>query len=148
AVPGGTGEGAPARILGLDYGSVRIGIAVSDPLLIIARGLGVIENTPRAVSKIGEAVAEYSAGKIVIGMPFNLKGEVAMKAQEVGRFIEILRSTLSIEVIPWDERFTSKQAQRTLIDMGVKKKKRQEKGLIDAMAAALILQSYLDSRPR
>jgi len=145
--PGSTGSGS-SRIIGLDYGSVRIGIAVSDPLLIIARGLGVIENTPRAISTIGETVAEYSAQRIVIGMPFNLKGEIAMKAREVNEFILRLQSTLGIEVIPWDERFTSKQAQQTLHQMGVGKKKRQEKGIIDAMAAALILQSYLDSLSR
>lgn len=132
------------RIIGLDYGTRRIGIAVSDPLLIIARGVGVVMNTPAAIDEIAKAVAEYDAGRIVVGMPLNLKGEKAMKALEVNGFIALLQQRLPLEIVAWDERFTSRTAQRTLLEMGVKKSGRRRKGIIDEMAAALILQSYLD----
>lgn len=134
------------RILGLDYGTRRIGIAVSDPLGIIAQPVGVIENSQQVMQSVENFVAEYEAKKIVIGMPFNLKGERGQKAVETERFCMLLEHDLNIPVIRWDERFTSKISQQTLRTMKVKKKKREIKGTIDSMAAALILQGYLDSR--
>ena len=134
------------RILGIDYGSRRIGIAVSDPLHIIAKGVTVVENTSRAIENIKRIAAEYDVSTIVIGMPLNLKGEKGMKAEEVERFIEQLTRELGIAIVPLDERFSSQTAQQTLRDMGVKKKQRQVKGTIDEMAAALILQQFLDQQ--
>jgi putative Holliday junction resolvase len=134
------------RILGIDYGSRRIGIAVSDPMNIIARSVGVVINSPSMFDKIRTLVLEYAAVKIVVGMPYNLKGEKGSKAQEVEAFIDRLRQELSIEVVAADERFTSSTAMQTLVDMGVPKKQRQVKSKIDEMAAALILQGYLDSQ--
>lgn len=136
------------RIIGLDYGSKRIGVAISDPLLIIATGLCFIENSSSAIEKIKEIVNNSDAEKIVIGMPFNLKGVKGTKAIEVDAFIASLRQALNIEVIPWDERFTTKRVHHTLREMNVKKHQRQKKEQIDAMAAALILQGYLDSQHR
>jgi putative Holliday junction resolvase len=82
-------------------------------------------------------------------MPFNLKGEKAQKAQEVERFIELLKGVTTAEIIPWDERFTTTMAHQTMLDMGTKRgERRTNKGRIDAMAAAILLQSYLDSRKR
>ena len=133
------------RLLGIDYGSKRIGIAVSDPLRIIAQGISVIINSSKAIEQIKNIIQEYDPEKIIVGMPLNLKGEKGAKAQEVEKFIAKLKSELMIDVIFLDERFTSKIAQQTLRDMNVKKKIRQTKGNLDAMSAALILQSYLDS---
>ncbi len=132
------------RALGIDYGTTRIGIAVSDPLNIIARGLEVIANSPRAVERIRELAEEYDVGVIVVGMPYNLKGEMGKKAQEVELFVSVLRSGAGRDVVTVDERFTSRMAQQTLITMGVKKKARQVKGIVDLTAAALILQHHLD----
>lgn len=134
------------RILGIDYGTKRIGISVSDPLKIIARGLQVVYNTSKAISEIKRLAVEYDVDKIVVGMPFNLKGERGQKAEEVSVFIENLKAEVGIEVVEWDERFTSQDAHQTLRDMGAKKKQRQSKEKIDEIASALILQGYLDSQ--
>lgn len=134
------------RLLGIDYGSKRIGIAVSDPLRIIAQGISVVINSSKAIEQIKKIVQEYDPEKIIIGMPLNLKGEKGIKAEEVEKFIAELETKLNIEVVRFDERFTSKIAEQTLRDMNVKKKTRQAKGYIDSMAAALILQGYLDTQ--
>ena len=133
------------RLLGIDYGSKRIGIAVSDPLRIIAKGISVIFNSAKSIGQIKKIVEEYDIEAIIIGMPLNLKGEKGIKAEEVEIFIAELETTLNINVVRIDERFTSKIAQQTLLDMNVKKKFRQTKGNLDSMSAALILQTYLDS---
>lgn len=133
------------RILGIDFGTKRIGIAVSDPLRIIATGLKVVPNSPRACGEIGRIAQEYDVEKIVVGMPFNLKGEKAAMAKEVEAFMNELRATTGKEVVDWDERFTSHTAHQTLLTMGVKKTRRQSKSQIDMMASALILQGYLDA---
>ena len=133
------------RALGIDYGSTRIGIALSDPLNIIAKGIEVLPNTSGSVGRIKELAEEHDVGVIVVGMPFNLKGEMGKKAQEVELFMSVLRDATGRAVVPVDERFTSRIAQQTLISMGVKKKQRQAKGIVDLTAAALILQQYLDT---
>jgi putative Holliday junction resolvase len=137
------------RILALDYGSVRVGVAVSDPLRIIAQSVGAFKNDATLMTRLGEAIAQYAPGLIVVGMPLNLKGEKGQKAEEVERFMEKLKEAFGIELVVWDERFTTRMAQQTLIDMGTRKKERREnKGRVDAMAAALILQSFMDQTKR
>ncbi len=133
------------RVLGIDYGSVRLGIAVSDPLRIIARGVTVLDNSPHLISEIKKLVEELEVDTIVVGFPYTLSGTTGKKGVEVESFIALLRAQLACPVITLDERFSSKIAGDTLRSMGVAKKKRQRKGTIDEMAAALILQSYLDS---
>ena len=133
------------RYLGIDYGSKRIGIAISDPLNIIARPVKYILNSASTKTEFEKLFKEFEIGTIVVGMPFNLKGEKAQKADEVEHFISDTLSVFKLNIIRWDERFTTKQAHQTMIDMNVKKKQRQSKEMIDAMAAALMLQSYLDS---
>ncbi|MBI1803155.1 MAG: Holliday junction resolvase RuvX [Ignavibacteriae bacterium] len=135
------------RLLGIDYGSRRIGVAVSDPLNVIARGVTVIENSPRALGEIQRLADEFDVERIVVGFPLNLKGERGFKAKEVEEFIQRLTRELHREVVRCDERFSTKLALQTMHTMGVKKKKRQQKGIVDEMAAALILQQYLDSHP-
>jgi putative holliday junction resolvase len=134
----------PARILGIDYGSKRIGLALSDPLNIIAQAFKVILNGPGVIDEIAQLVSEYEVRLIVVGMPLNLKGDVGQKGVEVRDFIPILRSKLGIDIVEWDERFSSHTAQMTMRTMGVKKSRREAKGSVDAMAAAIILQGYLD----
>jgi putative Holliday junction resolvase len=134
-----------ARLLGIDYGTKRIGIAVSDPLNIIARGVTVIPHAPGMVAEIGRLAREFDVRTIVVGMPYNLKGMKDAKAMEVEEFMSRLAAELGVEVVPQDERFTSQTAHQTLIDMQVGKMKRRSKGRIDEMASALILQGYLDA---
>ncbi len=133
------------RVLGIDYGSVRIGVAVSDPLRIIAQSVGAFPNDSTAAKTIADVAQQYDVGMIVVGMPLTLKGEKGMKAEEVERFIAKLSSLVTAEIVRWDERFTTRLAQQTLIDMGTtKKQRRTQKGRVDAIASALILQSFLD----
>lgn len=135
------------RILGIDFGTKRIGLAVSDPLGIIARPLETIANDKTTLHKINKVIQELGIEAIVVGLPFNLKGERGQKAAEVENFIDQLKNSTQLPVFEADERFTSSTAKATLLQMGVKKKQRQDKSKIDLMAAALILQSYLDSIP-
>ena len=133
------------RILGIDFGTVRVGVAVSDPLRIIAQSVGTFTNNAGIIDTVAEIARQYDVGLVVIGMPFTLKGEKGMKAEEVDKFISRLKEKLNVDVIPWDERFTSRIARQTLIQMGTTKKQRcTNKGKVDAMASALILQSFLD----
>jgi putative holliday junction resolvase len=132
------------RILGLDYGSKRIGVAVSDPLRIIAKGISVIEQSPSMMEELRALVVSYDVGEIVVGMPLTLKGEKRQTAEEVEKFMNRLHEAFNIPVVSIDERFTSQLAQETIRMMGVKKKQRQVKQTVDMTAAAIILQQYLD----
>ncbi len=134
------------RILAIDYGSVRIGIALSDPMRMIASALDTLPNTPGIFAKIEALCGEHGVGLVVVGMPLNLKGKEERKAQEVGGFVESLRGRITVPVRTWDERFTSVMAKQSMIDMGLRKKQRQEKGRVDQIAAALLLQNFLDAR--
>lgn len=134
------------RFLGIDFGTRRIGIAVSDPLNIIARSVTVIPYSSAAPEEIKKLAEEYDVQAIVIGLPLNLKGERAQKATEVEQFAELLKKIINVEIHLWDERFTSQTAHKTLRDMGVPKQQRQSKERIDEMSSALILQGFLDRR--
>ncbi len=133
------------RYLGIDYGSKRIGVAVSDPLNILARGICVIPYSQKAVREVKRLAEEFNVSTIVVGMPLNLKGEKGQKALEVDRFVDLLGAEVSATVVKWDERFTTRRVHQTLRELGLKKSKREAKDTIDEMAAAMILQSYLDN---
>ena len=137
--------GEPGRVMGIDYGSRRVGIAVSDPLRIITRGLGALDNVPGLIESIAAKVREEQVVLIVVGMPFAPDGGPGAKGEEVGRFIEVLRAQVTVPVGIWDESFTTVDARRAFIDGGMKKRKRQQKGRVDEMAARLLLQEYLES---
>jgi putative Holliday junction resolvase len=133
------------RILGIDFGTVRVGVAVSDPLKIIALSVGTFTNNAGIFDTLAAIARQYDVGLVVIGMPYTLRGEKGMKAEEVDRFSSRLKDKLSVDIVPWDERFTSRIARQTLVQMGTtKKQRRTDKGKVDAMASALILQSFLD----
>jgi len=137
------------RILGIDYGSERIGLALSDPLGVLARPHETLRNDPTLWHRLKSIVAAEHVLQIVVGMPLNLKGKKGKKAEEVEVFIERLKAETRADVTTWDERFTSTMAHQTLIAMGTTRKSRQnDKGRVDAMAAAILLQSYLDRRKR
>jgi putative holliday junction resolvase len=139
-------ESTYERVLGIDYGSERVGLSLSDPLGIIAQPIAALKNDPSFVSRLQQVCVQEHVKLIVVGMPLNLKGQMAQKAEEVQKFIELIKSQLGLEVVPWDERFTTAIAQKTMLSMGTKKKERQKKdGRIDSMAAAIILQGFLDS---
>jgi putative Holliday junction resolvase len=132
------------RVLGIDYGSVRIGLAVTDPLRILASGAGTVENDGMAEQRIAELVTAQDIRLIVVGMPYAPDGGKGEKAREIDRFIGKLRGLVQIPVETWDESFTSVTAHKVLRDAGAKKKQRRERHRIDEMAARLLLQEYLD----
>ncbi len=137
------------RILGIDFGTSRIGLSLSDPLLILAQPYATLKNDATTLTRLAEIVQREHVSKIVVGLPLNLKGEKGRKALEVDHFVEELKQSVRTEVILWDERFTTLMAHQTLRRMGTRKRDREtNKGRIDAMAASLLLQSYLDSRKR
>ena len=137
------------RIMGLDFGTTRIGISLSDPLQIIAKPFTTIASGRGTIGQILEIIGDENVGLIVVGMPLNLKGEKGKKAQEVDAFIEKIRNATHVEVVHWDERFTTLIARQTLLTMGTKREERRtKKGRVDSMAAAILLQGFLDSRKR
>ena len=132
------------RIVGVDFGRVRVGLAVSDPLIVFAQPLGAFSPT-FALAELEQIHLRDGIEKLVLGWPFELDGSEGPAIEAVRTFESRLRKAFpDLEIIRWDERFTSKEATNTIIASGVKKSKRREKGIVDAVAAAIILQGYLD----
>jgi putative Holliday junction resolvase len=133
------------RILGIDHGTKRIGIAVSDELKMIAQPLEFIAAEPFAdfLKRLTELLREKEVELILIGMPRNMDGTYGPAAEKVREFIAALRETVTVPIKTWDERLTSAQANRVLIEGGARRDKRKAK--VDQTAAAILLQSYLDS---
>jgi putative Holliday junction resolvase len=133
------------RILALDPGSKRIGVALSDELGWTAQPLETYERrtVDKDVAHINQLVHAHDVRQVVMGLPLQLNGLPGVQAEEVQRFIEALQQTLTVPVVTWDERLTTKSAERILIEGNVSRKKR--KGTVDRVAAALLLQSYLES---
>jgi putative holliday junction resolvase len=137
------------RIIGIDFGTTRVGISLSDPLQIIARPYITIENDKKTITAICDIIRNENVELIIVGMPLNLKGEKGKKALEVEEFIGVLAEATKTEIVRWDERFTTAMAHQTLLRMGTgRQERRTEKGRVDSMAAAILLQGFLDSRKR
>jgi putative Holliday junction resolvase len=134
------------RYIALDVGSRRIGIAVSDPLLIIAQPLKTISRQPESASlqEIKEICKEYNVLAIIVGLPKNMDGSLGSQAEDAQYYAKLLEDNLKIDIVFEDERLTSKEAERTLIFQN--KKPSRNKPLIDMAAAAIILQQYLNKR--
>ncbi len=136
------------RIMGLDYGSKTIGVAVSDPLLITAQGVEIIrrdsENKIRkSLARIEELVTEYEVSKIVLGYPKNMNDSIGERARKTEEFKEHLERRTGLEVILWDERLTTVAADKAMIESGIRRENRAK--YVDEIAAMLILQGYLDA---
>ena len=135
------------RIMGLDYGSVTVGVAISDPLLLTAQGIEVIrrkqENKLRkTLARIDELIKEYEVSKIVVGYPKNMDNTIGERAIKSEEFADTLRRRTNLEVVLWDERLTTVAADQILSEGGLDYKKKDL--VIDKIAAVLILQGYLD----
>ena len=132
------------RILALDHGTKRIGVAVSDETKTIAQPLEYIPAEPFAgfLDRLKQLIREKEIDLILIGLPRNMDGSYGPAAEKVQTFVGVLRSAITVPIKTWDERLTSAQANRVLIQGGVRRDKRKEK--VDKMAAAILLQSYLD----
>jgi putative Holliday junction resolvase len=134
------------RIIALDHGTVRVGVAVSDELGMIARPLEFIPAEPweEFLKRLNQLLAELKPEQIIVGLPRNMDGSLGPAAEKVRAFVAKLRETVTVPMRTWDERLTSVQAQRMLREAGHKAK--DQKGKVDATAAAVLLQSYLDSQ--
>ena len=136
------------RSLGLDLGDKRIGVALSDETGTLASGLPVLERVgPRQdVKAVAALVRAHDAGTVVVGLPRRLDGTVGPQAEKALAFMEDLRGALRVPVLAWDERLTTVAAEEILIERGVSR--RDRKGMVDTVAAVIILQDYLDARKR
>jgi putative holliday junction resolvase len=140
-----------SKVLAIDYGLIRIGVALSDDTQTIAFGREAVKNDNKAVEVIKNIAMNEKTSVIVLGYPLNLKGEKTQQTREVETFEQKLKTAFSnskitgISFIRYDERFTSKMASDSMIESGMKKKKRRDKSNIDIISAAILLQSYLDS---
>jgi putative Holliday junction resolvase len=133
------------RVLGIDHGSKRMGIALSDPSGMIAQPLEFIPAEPFAdfLSRLKTILKEKQVEQILVGMPRNMDGSYGPAALKVQEFVAVLKETIAIPIKTWDERLTSSQANRFLIEANVRRDQRKQK--VDKAAAAILLQSYLDS---
>ena len=136
------------RIMGLDYGSKTVRVAISDPLHITAQGIETItrksENKLRKTcARIESLIEEYEVERIVVGFPKLLNNDIGERAKKAMEFGEMLKKRTGLEVVMWDERLTTVEAERTLIENNVRRENRKK--FIDKIAAVFILQGYLDS---
>jgi putative Holliday junction resolvase len=138
--------GTAGRVLGVDFGSRRIGLAISDPTRTIATPAGVRDapSLEEACAAVEEAAREKEAVEIVVGIPYNMNGSEGEMVQRASAFADRLASRTGLLVHRWDERLTTAQAERSLRGSGMSRKKRDARK--DAMAAQIILQSFLDAR--
>jgi len=133
------------RILGIDYGDSRTGIAISDPMGWTAQGLETIQNKSmnHVIHRIVELVQKYNIEKIVVGFPKNMNGSVGPRGELTLSFVEKLKKEISIDIVLWDERLTTVAAHKVLNETNVWGKKRKQ--VVDTVAATYILQGYLNS---
>ena len=137
------------RIMGLDFGSKTVGVAVSDPLLITAQGLEIIrrkeENKLRqTLARIEELITEYEVEEIVVGLPKNMNASEGARVELTNEFKEKLERRTGLPVTMWDERLTTVAADRAMMEAGIRRENRKD--YVDKIAATLILQGYLDYR--
>ena len=131
------------RILGIDFGEKRIGLAISDPLGLTAQGLATAGN----INELQETITKYpDISEIIVGLPKTMRGEIGQSAQKVLEFVEELKKIVAVPIVTWDERLTSVQANRMFADAGISEKKRRK--MIDMTAAVFILQNYMDFKKK
>jgi len=136
------------RILCVDYGHKRLGLALSDEMGVTAQPLGKIEEEAEEdqLKAVEKAAAENEVSEIVVGLPLTMKGHVSRSASRVIAFARELKKRLCIPIVTWDERLSTRESEQLLIEAGLTRSKR--KGVVDSVAAAVILQSYLDARSK
>ena len=132
------------RVMGVDLGQARTGVALSDELRMLAHPLETIENSSaeKVARRVRQIVAEKEVDCVVVGLPRHMNGSLGPAAEKAQQFVEKLRSLISCEVVTWDERLSTVAAERALRDAG--RKTRETRGIRDQVAAQIILQSYLD----
>jgi putative Holliday junction resolvase len=131
------------RILGLDIGDKRIGVAVSDGLGLTAQGLTTVQRE-NCIDALRDLIKEYEVESIVVGIPKMLNGSIGIQSEKVLQYADELRKALSVPISLWDERLSTVSAEKVLVEANMSRKKR--KGVRDKVSAVLILQNYLDSK--
>lgn len=132
------------RILAIDYGRKRSGVAVTDPLKIIANGLTTVR-TCDLMDFLKDYMQKEQVERIIVGLPKQMSGEISENMKYIEPFVRNLRKQVTVPVEMFDERFTSVLAHKAMLDGGLKKKERQNKALVDEISATIILQSYMES---
>ena len=130
-----------SRSLGVDYGTKRVGLALSDPLGLTARPLAVVPRS-KIIEEVVSLVKEQEVGTIVVGLPTGLGGDEGISASEARKLADELATATGVDVVLRDERYTSRMAESALLESGMKRRQRRES--VDKVAAAIILQDYLD----
>ena len=138
-------ETSPGRILGFDFGDRRMGVALSDPLGVTAQPLTTLERASwkSDLGRIRDLVREHEVVRIVVGMPLSMDGGRNERVRLTEEFMDRLRTTIGLPIDPWDERLTTVQAERTLLEGDVSRARRRR--VIDRLAAVILLQAYLDA---
>ena len=139
------------RIMGLDFGSKAVGVAISDPLFLTAQGIEIVRRKApgklrQTLARINELKEEYEVGKIVLGFPKNMNNTEGERCEKTLEFKEMLEKRTGLEVVLWDERLTTVEADRTMMQVGIRRENRKE--YVDELAAIFILQGYLDYQSR
>ena len=139
------------RIMGLDFGSKTVGVAISDPLFLTAQGIEIVRRKApgklrQTLARIDELKEEYEVGKIVLGFPKNMNNTEGERCEKTLEFKEMLEKRTGLEVVLWDERLTTVEADRTMMEAGIRRENRKE--YVDELAAIFILQGYLDYQGR
>ena len=139
------------RIMGLDFGSKTVGVAISDPLFLTAQGIEIVRRKApgklrQTLARINELKEEYEVGKIVLGFPKNMNNREGERGEKTLEFKEMLEKRTGLEVVLWDERLTTVEADRTMMQVGIRRENRKE--YVDELAAIFILQGYLDYQSR
>ena len=137
------------RIMGLDFGSKTVGVAISDPLFLTAQGIEIVRRKSQGklrqtLARIEELKEEYEVGKIVLGFPKNMNNTEGDRCEKTQEFKEMLEKRTGLPVVMWDERLTTVEANRTLMESKVRRENRSK--YVDMIAAVFILQGYLDSK--
>ena len=139
------------RVMGLDFGSKTVGVAISDPLFVTAQGIEIVRRKSQGklrqtLARIEELKEEYEVGKIVLGFPKNMNNTEGERCEKTLEFKEMLEKRTGLEVVLWDERLTTVEADRTMMQVGIRRENRKE--YVDELAAIFILQGYLDYQSR
>ena len=139
------------RIMGLDFGSKTVGVAISDPLFLTAQGIEIVRRKSQGklrqtLARIEELKEEYEVGKIVLGFPKNMNNTEGERCEKTLEFKEMLEKRTGLEVVLWDERLTTVEADRTMMQVGIRRENRKE--YVDELAAIFNLQGYLDYQGR
>ncbi len=139
------------RIMGLDFGSKTVGVAISDPLFLTAQGIEIVRRKApgklrQTLARINELKEKYEVGKIVLGFPKNMNNTEGERCEKTLEFKEMLEKRTGLEVVLWDERLTTVEADRTMMQVGIRRENRKE--YVDELAAIFILQGYLDYQSR